>query len=64
MKIEAIVFDLGNVLVQWNPANLYNKIFNDKKEVDYFLNNICTMDWHTEQDAGRSPEEGTETLVK
>src|SRR5438309_2079538 len=64
MKIDTIIFDLGNVLVQWNPANLYNKIFKDKKEVDYFLNNICTMDWHTEQDAGRSPEEGTETLVK
>lgn len=64
MKIEAIVFDLGNVLVQWNPANLYNKIFKDKEEVDYFLNNICTMDWHTEQDAGRSPEEGTDMLVQ
>lgn len=64
MKIDTVVFDLGNVLVSWNPANLYNKIFSDKKEVDYFLNNICTMDWHTMQDAGRSPEEGTEALVK
>jgi len=64
MTTDTIIFDLGNVLVQWSPANLYNKIFKDKKEVDYFLNNICTMDWHTEQDAGRSPEEGTEVLVK
>lgn len=64
MKIETIVFDLGNVLVQWNPANLYNKIFEDEKETDYFLNNICTMAWHTMQDAGRSPQEGTEALVK
>lgn len=64
MKIGAIIFDLGNVLVQWNPANLYNKIFKSKEETDYFLNNVCTMDWHTVQDAGRSPDEGTEALVK
>jgi 2-haloacid dehalogenase len=64
MKIDTIIFDLGNVLVQWNPANLYNKVFDDKEKVGYFLDNVCTMDWHTEQDAGRSPEEGTEALVK
>jgi len=64
MKIETIVFDLGNVLVDWNPSNLYSKIFTDKKDEDYFLNNICTMEWHTVQDGGRSPEEGTEALVK
>lgn len=64
MKIDTIIFDLGNVLVQWNPANLYRKIFKDNREVDDFLNNICTMDWHTEQDAGRSPREGTEALVQ
>jgi 2-haloacid dehalogenase len=64
MKIDTIIFDLGNVLVSWSPANLYNKIFTSKEEVDYFLNNICTMDWHTLQDGGRSPEEGTEALVK
>jgi 2-haloacid dehalogenase len=64
MKIDTIIFDLGNVLVQWDPANLYRKIFKDEEEVNYFLNNVCTMDWHTVQDAGRSPQEGTEALVK
>lgn len=64
MKIDTIIFDLGNVLVQWSPANLYRKIFKDEAEVNQFLNNVCTMDWHTQQDAGRSPEEGTEALVK
>jgi len=64
MKIDTIIFDLGNVLVQWNPANLYRKIFKTDQEVNDFLNNICTMDWHTEQDAGRSPQEGTEALVQ
>lgn len=64
MKINTVIFDLGNVLVQWSPANLYRKIFKEEKEVEHFLNNVATMAWHTEQDAGRSPEEGTEALVK
>lgn len=64
MKIVAVIFDLGNVLVDWSPANLYDKLFSDKAERDYFLNNVATMDWHAEQDAGRSPQEATELLVK
>lgn len=64
MKIDAVVFDLGNVLINWSPANLYDKIFSDKGERDHFLNNIATMDWHSEQDGGRSPQEATELLVK
>lgn len=64
MKIDTIIFDLGNVLVSWNPANLYRKLFSDEKELHYFLNEICSMEWHTLQDGGRSPQEGTETLVK
>jgi 2-haloacid dehalogenase len=64
MKIDTIIFDLGNVLVSWDPANLYRKIFTDKRELDFFLQNICSMEWHTMQDAGRSPAEGTDELVK
>jgi 2-haloacid dehalogenase len=64
MKIETIIFDLGNVLVSWDPANLYRKIFTDSQEMDYFLANIGTMEWHTLQDGGRSPQEGTEDLVQ
>jgi 2-haloacid dehalogenase len=64
MKIDTIIFDLGNVLIKWSPANLYRKIFKDEAEVDHFLNNVATMAWHTEQDGGRSPQEGTEALVK
>ena len=64
MKIDTVIFDLGNVLVSWSPANLYDKIFADKNDRDHFLNNIANMDWHSEQDAGRSPAEATELLVK
>lgn len=64
MKIDTIIFDLGNVLVNWNPTNLYRKIFTDEQELDSFLQNVCSMEWHTLQDGGRSPAEGTEELVK
>jgi 2-haloacid dehalogenase len=64
MKIETIIFDLGNVLVSWDPANLYRKIFTDSQEMNFFLANIGTMEWHTLQDGGRSPQEGTADLVQ
>lgn len=64
MKIDTLIFDLGNVLLKWDPANLYKKIFAQQEERDYFLNTICTMEWHTLQDAGRSPQEGTTELLK
>lgn len=64
MKIDTIIFDLGNVLVSWNPANLYRKLFTDEQELSFFLQNICSMEWHTLQDGGRSPAAGTEDLIK
>jgi len=64
VNIENIIFDLGGVLVDWNPEYLYSKIFNeDQKKMDWFLQNICTNDWNMEQDAGRSFKEGTELLL-
>jgi 2-haloacid dehalogenase len=63
-KIDSIIFDLGNVLVDWNPSYLFDKIFHKKEERDNFLGNICTPEWHNTQDAGRSPAEATEEKVK
>lgn len=63
-KIKAIVFDLGGVLIDWNPEYLYRQIFQDKKEMDYFLSEICTPEWNEEQDGGRSLSDATEMLVK
>lgn len=62
-KINTIIFDLGGVLIDWHPYNLYRKIFNDENEMEYFIANICTLHWNEEQDAGRSIKEGTELLV-
>ena len=64
MPINTIIFDLGAVLIDWNPHHLYNKIFIDPAQRDWFLANICTNDWNEEQDGGRSLAEGTELLVK
>ena len=64
-KIDTVIFDLGGVLIDWNPEYLYAKIFEDDKEkMDWFLSNVCTPDWNMEQDAGRSFEDATKLLVK
>lgn len=61
--IDTIVFDLGGVLIDWNPDYVYREIFPDEKERKWFYQNICTPDWNEEQDAGRSLQEATELLV-
>ena len=64
MDIDTLVFDLGGVLIDWNPEYLYNKIFPNEEERRWFLSTICTPVWNEEQDGGRSLAEGTEQLVR
>ena len=61
--ITTILFDLGGVLVDWNPRYVYHSVFSTKEEAEWFLQNICTHDWNEQQDAGQSLQEGTEELV-
>jgi 2-haloacid dehalogenase len=63
MKIDTIVFDLGGVLIDWNPRYLYRKIFKTEEEITWFMENICTSEWNDQQDAGRSFEVATAELV-
>lgn len=63
MKIETVIFDLGGVLVDWEPRRLFRKIFEDEKEMEYFLMHICTPDWNVQQDKGRPLAEATQLLV-
>jgi 2-haloacid dehalogenase len=63
-KITTIIFDLGGVLIDWNPRYLYRKIFKTEEEVTWFLNNICTSEWNDQQDAGRSFDEATRELIE
>ncbi len=50
---KAVVWDLGGVLIDWNPRYLYSKVFTDEKEMEYFLNHVCTLEWNYQGDAGR-----------
>jgi len=61
--IETVIFDLGGVLIDWNPRYLYRKIFQSEEEIEWFLSNICTSEWNDMQDAGRSFAEATEELL-
>jgi 2-haloacid dehalogenase len=62
--INTVVFDLGGVLIDWNPDYVYNEIFPAEAERRWFYQHICTQAWNEEQDAGRSLKEGTELLVR
>ncbi len=52
-KTEAVVFDLGNVLIDWDPRHLYRKLFDDEAAMERFLAEICTLEWNRQLDAGR-----------
>lgn len=63
-NIKNIIFDLGGVLIDWNPRYLYNRLLNyDHQKIDHFLTNICTQEWNEEQDRGRSFDEGVAILT-
>src|SRR5580704_206402 len=57
-----VVFDLGGVLIDWNPRYLYRKLFQHEAEMEDFLANICTPQWNLQQDAGRSSAEACAAL--
>ena len=50
MAIQKVIFDVGQVLVKFNPRNLFIKILKYQEKVDFFLKNICTWEWHIQQD--------------
>ena len=58
-----IVFDLGAVLIDWNPRHLYRELFNDEAEMEDFLRDICSPAWNAEQDRGRSWQDAVDELT-
>jgi 2-haloacid dehalogenase len=62
-KINTIIFDLGAVLIDWNPRYMYRKIFKTEEEMEWFLENITTGDWNENQDAGYPLHKATEELI-
>lgn len=55
--IKNIIFDFGGVLVDWNPHYLFDKYFNDIKESNYFIENVCNSEWNAEMDGGKPFEQ-------
>jgi len=62
--LNTIIFDLGGVLIDWNPEYVFRQVIPDAEKRRYFFDNICTHDWNVEQDAGRTLADGTALLVE
>jgi 2-haloacid dehalogenase len=56
------VFDMGGVLLDWNPRHLYRKLIADPAEMELFLGGVTTTQWHMQQDHGGDPAEATRRL--
>lgn len=57
-RVNTVVFDLGGVLIDWNPRHLYRKLLPDDAAIEDFLANVCTGEWNLEHDAGRPFADG------
>lgn len=60
---RAVLWDVGNVIVRWDPRALYAKIFREPAELDRFLSHVCTLDWHVEHDRGVSFADNAAPLI-
>ncbi|MEM1123825.1 MAG: HAD family hydrolase, partial [Bacteroidota bacterium] len=63
-QINTIIFDLGGVLIKWDPKRVFRTIFDTEAAVDKFLAEVCTMDWNEQQDAGRPIAEANRILIE
>lgn len=58
--VKNVVFDLGGVLVDWNPRYLYRNVFKSEDEMEYFLQHVCSPEWNARLDAGLPFEQAIE----
>ena len=64
VKRTVAIFDLGGVLIEWDPRHLYRKLFDgDEAAMEHFLATVCTTEWNERQDAGRLFAEATRELL-
>ena len=61
-RIDTVIFDLGNVLIGWDPRRLYRQLIEDEAQMEWFLRDVCNSEWNEQQDAGRPWTEGTALL--
>ena len=64
MLIDKYIFDLGKVIVKFKVENLFKKCFKTDREITDFLNNICTWDWHIQQDTKYDTSKAADSLIK
>ncbi|MCB0586187.1 MAG: HAD family phosphatase [Phaeodactylibacter sp.] len=63
-NIDTVIFDLGGVLIDWNPEYVFRQVFEEEEEMRYFFEEVCTSEWNLQQDAGRPLKEATEEKVR
>lgn len=63
-KVTAVVFDVGGVLLDWNPRHLYRKLIPDPAEMEWFLSTVCTPEWHDAHDRGTNMQASCAALAR
>jgi epoxide hydrolase-like predicted phosphatase len=63
--MTAVIFDVGGVLIDWNPRHLYRKLFDGDSDgaMERFLAEVCTPEWNLRQDVGRPFAEAVAELT-
>jgi 2-haloacid dehalogenase len=62
--VEAVVFDIGGVLLDWDPRYLYREVFDDHEAMEWFLAHVCTSQWHEAHDRGVSTVDSCRSLAE
>ena len=60
---KTIIFDLGSVLIEWDRRALFTKLFNNVNELDYFLTEVCSLEWNSQIDLGMSFEKAVQERI-
>lgn len=61
--VDTVVFDIGNVLISWDPEHLYKALIPDEGDRAQFLTEVCSPAWNIEQDRGRTWQEALDILI-
>jgi 2-haloacid dehalogenase len=62
-RLTTVVFDLGGVLIDWDPRHLYRRLFADPAQMEDFLAHVCTRDWHHAHDLGEDTTQSCRRLA-